>query len=138
MNKLKRDRFIRIAEARTNKAIDMLRLLGNCADKNNYEYSDDDARQIFQALQKELNNTKNKFSGIDSNNEVFKLQYKEGGVPDGSIYEVKLKIDADDDRVYLYFRVIQDDGGGELLSVTKCTLNKKDCPVADGIIGDLV
>jgi len=27
----KRDRFVRLAEARTNKIIDMLQLLGNCA-----------------------------------------------------------------------------------------------------------
>lgn len=32
----KRDRFVRLAEARTNKIIDMLQLLGNCANTNTY------------------------------------------------------------------------------------------------------
>ena len=32
------ERFVRIAEARTNKIITMLQLLGNCANKSNYEY----------------------------------------------------------------------------------------------------
>lgn len=36
-NETKRERFIRIAEARTNKILEMMRLLGNCASTNNYE-----------------------------------------------------------------------------------------------------
>ena len=35
----KNDRFVRIAEARTNKIIDMIRLLGNCSNKASYDYS---------------------------------------------------------------------------------------------------
>ena len=35
----KKDKFVRIAEARTNKIIDMIRLLGNCSNKASYEYS---------------------------------------------------------------------------------------------------
>ena len=38
MAESKRDRFIRIAEARTNKILDMLKLLGNCACNSNYDY----------------------------------------------------------------------------------------------------
>jgi hypothetical protein len=70
----KRERFIRIAEARTNKLLEMLRLLGNCADKNNYEYSEDDVKQIFSTLEKELKKTKNKFMGIDFKEEIFKIK----------------------------------------------------------------
>ena len=55
----KRDRFIRIAEARTNKILEMLRLLGNCSSRSNYEYTDEDIKKIFGALEKELKNTKN-------------------------------------------------------------------------------
>ena len=32
----KKERFVRIAEARTNKIIDMIRLLGNCSSKATY------------------------------------------------------------------------------------------------------
>lgn len=69
----KRERFVRIAEARTNKILEMIRLLGNCSSKANYEYSDEDIKKIFGALEKELKNTKNRFLGIDASNEKFTL-----------------------------------------------------------------
>ena len=70
----KRARFVRIAEARTNKILDMMRLLGNCSSKSNYEYTDEDIKKIFGVLEKELKNTKNRFLGIDSSNEKFTLE----------------------------------------------------------------
>ena len=72
-NERKRERFVRIAEARTNKILEMMRLLGNCSSKANYEYSDEDIKKIFGALEKEIKNTKNRFLGIDANNEKFTL-----------------------------------------------------------------
>ena len=42
----KRERFVRIAEARTNKILEQMRLLGNCSSKANYEYTDDDIKQM--------------------------------------------------------------------------------------------
>jgi hypothetical protein len=70
----KRERFVRLAEARTNKILEMMRLLGNCSSKSNYEYTDDDVRQIFTALEKELKNTKNRFMGIEAKEERFTLK----------------------------------------------------------------
>ena len=70
----KRERFIRIAEARTNKILTMLRLLGNCSSKTNYEYTDKDIKQIFSTLEKEIRNTRNRFMGIDTNEEKFTLR----------------------------------------------------------------
>jgi hypothetical protein len=70
----KRDRFIRLAEARTNKILEMMRLLGNCSSKANYEYTDEDVKKIFGALEKELKNTKNKFLGIETKEERFTLR----------------------------------------------------------------
>ena len=61
----KRDRFVRLAEARTNKILDMMKLLGNCASTSNYEYTEEDVRKIFSALEKELKITKAKFTGQD-------------------------------------------------------------------------
>ena len=72
-NESKRERFVRIAEACTNKILEMMRLLGNCSSKANYEYSDEDIKKIFGALEKEIKNTKNRFLGIDANNEKFTL-----------------------------------------------------------------
>ena len=70
----KRDRFVRLAEARTNKILEMMRLLGNCSSKANYEYSDEDIKKIFNALERELKNTKNRFLGIDTKEEKFTLR----------------------------------------------------------------
>jgi hypothetical protein len=57
----KRERFVRIAETRTNKILTMVRLLGNCSNTVSYEYSCEDVKKIFDVLEKELRNTKNKF-----------------------------------------------------------------------------
>ena len=74
MSETKRERFVRIAEARTNKILDMLRLLGNCANKSNYDYNDDDTKKIFAAIDKELKETKNVFMGLDSKHDRFSLK----------------------------------------------------------------
>ncbi len=50
----KRECFVRLAEARTNKILDMLRLLGNCSSKGNYDYTDEDVKKIFNAIEKKL------------------------------------------------------------------------------------
>ena len=70
----KRERFVRLAEARTNKILEMMRLLGNCASKGNYDYTDEDIKKIFGALEKELKNTKNRFLGLESKEERFTLK----------------------------------------------------------------
>ena len=70
----KRECFVRIAEARTNRILDNMRLLGNCSSKSNYEYADEDIKKIFGALEKELKQTKNRFLGVDSKEERFTLE----------------------------------------------------------------
>ena len=70
----KRERFVRIAVARTNRIIDNMRLLGNCSSKSNYEYTDEDVKKIFNALEKELKQTKNRVLGVDSKEERFTLE----------------------------------------------------------------
>jgi len=74
MSETKRERFIRIAEARTNKILDTLRLLSNCSNKSNYEYDDEDIKQIFGAIDKEVKETKNAFLGLESKQERFSLK----------------------------------------------------------------
>lgn len=69
----KRECFVRIAEARTNKIIDMLRLLGNCSNVATYEYTKEDVKKIFAAIDEELKATKMKFDTITTNNSKFKL-----------------------------------------------------------------
>lgn len=73
-NETKRERFIRIAEARTNKIIEMIRLLGNCSSKATYEYNDEDIKKIFNAIEKELKMAKGKFLGVVDNENKFSLK----------------------------------------------------------------
>lgn len=59
----KRKKFIDLTEARVNRAIKDIRLIGNLANKSSYEYDDNDAKEIFRALQKELDAAKSRFTG---------------------------------------------------------------------------
>lgn len=59
----KREKFIGLAEARVNRAIKDIRLVGNLANRSSYEYDDNDAKEIFKALQKELDAAKSRFTG---------------------------------------------------------------------------
>ena len=62
----RRERFVSLAEARTEKALHAIRLLGNLANRSNYEYHDGDVEQILKALEKEIRNLKTTFqdSGV--------------------------------------------------------------------------
>ncbi len=71
---LKRERFVKIAENRTNKIIDMIKLLGNCSNKNNYSYNEEDVKQIFSAIDQELKIAKTKFQEAQNNKKEFKLK----------------------------------------------------------------
>lgn len=73
MTETKRERFIRVAEARTNKIIDMLQLLGNCSSKSNYEYDDKDVTEIFTAIEKEVKAAKARFVTVEEKSSKFKL-----------------------------------------------------------------
>ena len=62
----KRERFVRLAEARTNKIIDMMQLLGNCSNQSQYEYNQKDVNKIFNAIQAELDSAKKRFNKQDT------------------------------------------------------------------------
>ena len=62
----KRDKFVRLAEARTNKIIDVIQLLGNCSNLGAYDYTQQDVDKIFTAIENELREAKKKFSKVDS------------------------------------------------------------------------
>ena len=61
-NESKREKFVRLAEARTNKIIDMIQLLGNCSNSSVYEYTQQDVDQIFSAIETEVREAKKKFA----------------------------------------------------------------------------
>ena len=51
----------------------MLRLLGNCANKANYDYTDEDVQKIFTTLEKEMKISKSKFTSMTVEEEKFRL-----------------------------------------------------------------
>ena len=57
----KRDRFIRLANARTNKIINMINLLGNLSNTSSYEYTGEDVARIYNTILMELEKSKNRF-----------------------------------------------------------------------------
>lgn len=61
MEETRQQRFKRIAGARTNKILDMLKLLSNCSNTGNYEYSENDVKKIFNAIEAEVKVSKAKF-----------------------------------------------------------------------------
>ena len=62
MSETKREKFVRLAEARTNRIIDTLHLLGNLSNTGAYEYSKKDIDQMFKAIEEVISDTKNKFN----------------------------------------------------------------------------
>lgn len=63
MNEVKRDRFIRIAEQRTQKVLDDLKSLSKCASNASYEYTAEEAQQIISAIEGQLQVVRNSFAG---------------------------------------------------------------------------
>lgn len=68
----KRSRFYRIAERRTNRILETLRLLGNTSNKTLYYYSDNEIDKIFKAIEEKLLEIKGKFK-TSKQKEQFKL-----------------------------------------------------------------
>ena len=59
--KSKKENFKRLAEARTEKVLAMLDLIGNLSNKSFYEYTDEEVEKIFKAINKSVEENKNKF-----------------------------------------------------------------------------
>jgi len=56
-----REKFVRLASARVTKALKDIQLIGNLANRSNYDYKDEDISKIFKALTDEINACRKKF-----------------------------------------------------------------------------
>jgi len=63
MEETRKERFKRLAIARTKAVLDKLRLLGNLSNRANYDYSEEDVKKIFRAIDEQLRIVKTKFQG---------------------------------------------------------------------------
>ena len=70
-NETPEQRFLRVAAARTNAVLDKLRLLGNCSNRRIYKYTVKDVDRVFNAINKEMKETKLRFNTKKRDN--FKL-----------------------------------------------------------------
>jgi hypothetical protein len=58
----KRENFVRLAEGRTQLALDAIRKIGNLSNSRAYEYSDTDIKAIIKALRDATSDVERKFS----------------------------------------------------------------------------
>lgn len=63
MTETRKERFRRLAIYRTNMVLDKLRILGNLANKANYDYTDEEVNKIFYAIDSQIRIIKGRFTG---------------------------------------------------------------------------
>lgn len=68
-----RERFLGVAESRTNSILDKIRVLGHCSNRILYQYTPEEINKIFKTIDEELNQTKAKFKLEQSRKRKFKL-----------------------------------------------------------------
>ncbi len=72
----KEDRFKRLAEKRVNELLDKLRLVGNLADRRNYSYTQDQAKQIIQVIEDHSKSLRAKFLDQEFKEKAFTFKPK--------------------------------------------------------------
>jgi len=63
-----REKFVRLANRRVSNALKAMQLIGNLANRSNYDYTEADVQKIFKALQEELSASKKKFDMAQKRN----------------------------------------------------------------------
>ena len=56
-----RQKFVQLAEARVNKTLKAIQLIGNLSNRSNYDYTDEDVEKIFKALNQEIGACRKRF-----------------------------------------------------------------------------
>ena len=70
----RREKFVSLAEKRTNNALRHIRLIGNLSNKGNYSYEERDFVKIVSVLNNEIKTMRDRFaSGGGSGKPEFKL-----------------------------------------------------------------
>ena len=69
----KSELFLRLAKLRTEKVLKTLRILGNCSNRNNYEYTQEQIDSMTIRLSEALENTLNMFHKSKKELETFEF-----------------------------------------------------------------
>ena len=61
MKETRKERFVRVAERRTNAIMEKIRVLGNCSNRSMYEYEQTEVDKIFKAIRRALKDVESLF-----------------------------------------------------------------------------
>ena len=64
MSETRNQRFERLATKRVNRILNDLRLLGNLSSRSSYDYSENEIKKIFNAIESSTKSAKSKFTFI--------------------------------------------------------------------------
>ncbi|MBN36527.1 MAG: hypothetical protein CMM46_17455 [Rhodospirillaceae bacterium] len=70
---VKREKFVRLAEGRTQAALNAIRKIGNLSNMRAYEYTDADIKKIIKALKDAVSDAERSFSSTGEQSDAFKL-----------------------------------------------------------------
>lgn len=69
-----REKFRELAEKRVSRALKDIKLVGNLSNRSNYSYTEQDAKKIYSALRKAVDEMKARFNAHGAtDDETFKL-----------------------------------------------------------------
>ncbi len=79
----KNDRFVRLAESRVNSVIEKIHLISNLSNRRNYEYSEEEVMELFEAIEIEIQQSKKLFEAelsaeLSKDRSKFKFSKKRG------------------------------------------------------------
>lgn len=69
----KRQKFVKLAEGRTQAALSAIRKIGNLSNRRAYNYSDADIKKIMKVLRDAISDTERKFGSSSDQIDRFKL-----------------------------------------------------------------
>jgi hypothetical protein len=76
--KTKREKFVKLANSRVRRAVKTINIIGNLANKANYEYTMGDVAKIIGKLHKTIEDVEYKFGGNgDKSEEAFDVEAEE-------------------------------------------------------------
>lgn len=61
MSETDREKFVRLATARVNKAMKAIKVIGNLSNRSNYSYTKEDVEKIFRTLNAEMKVCRQRF-----------------------------------------------------------------------------
>ncbi len=72
-NRTKSQKFKELAEKRVNKVLNGIRLIENLSNRNNYEYTKEEADKMIREIETGVRNMKARFQGSGASKQRFKF-----------------------------------------------------------------